>query len=78
MAYMVMQRYTTAVHEGYGHRADVAEQHAHARACREWLESLAVDPTMRNELVEPIRAVEDALADLLRAPGTYAPTAARD
>lgn len=71
MAYMVMQRYTTAVREGYAGRTDVAEQHARAQETRRWLESLDIAPGVRAELVEPIRAVEEALADLLRAPGAY-------
>jgi hypothetical protein len=71
MAYMVMQRITTAVHEGCAGRTDLAEQRSQARACREWLESLTIDPTVRAELVEPVRAVEEALADLIRAPGIY-------
>jgi len=74
MAYMVMQRVTTAVHEGYAGRPDLAEQVAQARACRGWLEALSIDPTVRAELVEPIRAVEEALADLVRAPGIYRAT----
>jgi len=71
VAYMAMQRYTTAIHEGYAGRADVTEQRARAGACRAWLESLAIDPSVRAELAEPIRAVETALADLERSPGTY-------
>ncbi|HLE58280.1 MAG TPA: hypothetical protein VJA85_01395 [Candidatus Limnocylindria bacterium] len=71
MAYMVMQRTTTAVREAYAGRADVAEQHTRARECRAWLESLAIQPALRAELVEPIRAVEEALADVLRAPAAY-------
>lgn len=71
MAYMVTQRVTTAVRESYGRRPDAAAQLDQAGACRTWLESLAIDPAIRAELVEPIRAVEEALADVLRAPGLY-------
>ena len=71
MAYMVMQRITSAVHEGYAGRTDIPEQQSLAEACRAWLEGLAIDPNVRAELVEPIRAVEEALADLVRAPGVY-------
>ena len=71
MAYMGMQRYTTAIREGYADRTDVSEQLANAAECRVWLESLAIDPAIRAELIEPIRAVEEALADLERSPGTY-------
>jgi hypothetical protein len=71
MSYMVMQRYTTAIREGYAGRTDVAEQHARAGMVRAWLEALAIAPALRAELAEPIRAIEDAFADLLRAPDTY-------
>ena len=71
MAYMVMQRVTTAVHTGYAGRTDLAEQLSQARACRAWVESLSIDPAVRAELIEPIRAVEEALADLDRAPKVY-------
>lgn len=68
---MGMQRYTTAIREGYADRADVSEQLARAGESRAWLESLAIDPAIRAELIEPIRAVEEAFADLERSPGTY-------
>jgi hypothetical protein len=71
MSYMVMQRYTTAIREGYAGRTDVAAQHARAGMVRAWLESLVIAPALRAELAEPIRAIEDAFADLLRAPDTY-------
>lgn len=71
MAYMVMQRVTTAVHTGYAGRTDVTEELAQARVCRAWLESLSIEPSVRAELLEPIRAVEEALADLDRAPKVY-------
>ncbi len=74
MAYMVMQRVTTAVHEGYAGRTDVTEQLAQARTCRGWLEALSIDTAVRAELLEPIRAVEEALADLVRAPGIHGAT----
>lgn len=71
MAYMVAQRYTTAIREAYAGRTDVAEQHARAAEFRTWLESLAIAPSLRAELIEPVRAVEDAFGDLLRSPQTY-------
>lgn len=71
MAYMVMQRYTSAIHEAYAGKPGLAGQVAQAAACRAWLESLAIDPAVRAELVEPIHAIEEAFADLLRAPRTY-------
>lgn len=72
MSYMVMQRYTTAIREAYAGRSDVAAQRAHATEARAWIESLAISPNLRAELVEPIRAIEDAFGDLLRSPATYA------
>lgn len=71
MAYMVMQRYTTAIREAYAGRPDLAEQVAQAAACRTWLESLEIDPSLRAEVIEPIRAIEEAFADLVRAPEVY-------
>lgn len=49
MAYMVMQRYTTAIREAYAGRPDLAEQVAQAAACRTWLESLEIDTSLRAE-----------------------------
>jgi hypothetical protein len=66
MALMLFQRVATAVREGYGQRDDVESQLESARACRLWAEGLAVDPTTRAALVEPIAAVEDGLREILR------------
>ena len=66
--YMVQQRVTTAVREGYA-RADEDElrrELADARAARAWLEGLAIEPDVRAWLVEPIGVVEEALAELVR------------
>ena len=66
--YMVQQRVTTAVREGYA-RADEDElgrQLAEARGARAWLERLAIEPEVREWLVEPIAAVEEALAEVVR------------
>ncbi len=72
MSYMVMQRYTTAIREGYAGRTDVAAQQARAAEFRAWIESLTISPALRAELVEPIKAIEDAFGDLRRSPATYA------
>jgi hypothetical protein len=63
--YMVHQRTTTAVREGYRDAtpADVDEQLAKARAALEWLRGLDIDPDVRAWLVEPIAVVEEALAE---------------
>ena len=66
--YMVHQRTTTAVRDGYA-GADLAElerQLTGARAAREWLGALAIDPDVRATLVEPVAAVEEALAETVR------------
>ncbi len=66
--YMVQQRVTTAVREGYGEAepAEVQRQLERARATREWLQALAIEPEVRAWLVEPIEAVEEALAETVR------------
>jgi len=58
MAYMVYQQYTTAVKRAYRGRTDAADQHARARAFREWLQSLEIDPAIRADLVEQALALE--------------------
>ena len=66
--YMIYQQYTTAIKEGYADRpqADIAQQAAAAGTCREWLESLDIDPQLRAALVEQIRAIEEAFEELMR------------
>lgn len=66
MAYMVMQRYTTAILEAYGGIEDVTPQLAAARSHRMWLEGLEIEPGVRAALVEQAKAVEDAFARLAR------------
>ena len=66
--YMVQQRITTAVREGYA-EADAAElerQLHGARAARTWLEGRAVESSVRASLLEPTEAVEEALAEASR------------
>ncbi len=66
--YMVQQRATTAVREGYAEAdaASVERELAGARAARAWLEGLTIDGEVRAWLVEPIAAVEEALAEAER------------
>ncbi len=66
--YMVQQRTTTAVREGYASagRDEVQQELISARAARAWLERLHIDPAVRATLVEPITAVEEALAEQMR------------
>lgn len=65
MAYMIYQQYTTAIREAYAHQPDVARHYESARACRQWLESLDIDPGVRATLVEQIATLENAFHDLL-------------
>ena len=65
---MVQQRTTTAVREGYASagRDELQQELISARAARAWLERLRIDPDVRATLVEPIAAVEEALAEQVR------------
>jgi len=65
--YMIYQQYTTAIKNAYAGGVDVANDAETARMCREWLESLRIEPELRNALVEPIRVLEEAFADLRAA-----------
>ena len=65
MAYMVYQQYTNAIVDAYRGHPGVAAHLEAARAHRAWLESLDIDPAVRNTLVEQARIVEAAFAHLL-------------
>ena len=65
MAYMVYQQYTTAVLEAYRDRHDEADRlESEARSFRRWLESLDLDPRVRNTLVEQARTLEEAFGSI--------------
>ena len=66
--YMVQQRVTTAVREGYAaaESAELAAALDGAHAARESLQALAIEPEVRAWLLEPIEAVEEALAETSR------------
>jgi hypothetical protein len=66
MAFMLMQRITTAVLDGYEASEDVAGHVEAARSHRAWLESLAIDDGVRLGLVEQARALEEAFERLQR------------
>jgi hypothetical protein len=70
--YMLHQRTTTAVREGYRGTdlVVIEEQLARARQARAWLEGLTIEPDARAWLVEPVAAVEEALAELVRKRST--------
>jgi hypothetical protein len=63
--YMIYQQYTTAIKNAYTGEQDVAKNAETAKLCREWLESLQIERDLRNALVEPIRVLEEAFADLV-------------
>ena len=65
MPYMIYQQYKTAVKQAYAGDESIAELYASAKACREWLASLRIDPNLRDPMVEPVAAIEEALQDLL-------------
>ena len=65
MAYMIYQQYTTAIKENYARQANIAAEAASAANCRKWLESLKINPNLRDPLVEQIRVLEEAFLDLL-------------
>ena len=41
-----------------------------AKGYREWLQSLQIDPKLRDPLAEPIEAIEQAFADLIHTKET--------
>jgi len=67
--YMVHQRTTTAVRDGYRDASTevLAEQLDRARSARAWLEGLDIEPDVRAWLVEPVAVVEETLAEMARA-----------
>ncbi len=66
MAYMLAERIATAVVAGYRDASDIDAQLSSAEACREWLEQLSIDASLRAGLLEPVIAVEHGLHEVLR------------
>jgi hypothetical protein len=66
VAYMVYQQYTTAVKRAYRGRDDAGAELARARGFREWLQSLAIDPAIRADLVEQAQALERGFEEVVR------------
>lgn len=64
MAWMIYQRYTTAILDAYVDDPDVANHLRKAREYREWLESLRTDNNISSALVEQARIVEEAFERL--------------
>jgi hypothetical protein len=65
---MIYQQLTSSVRRNYAGSPAVAELQAEARRCREWVEHLEIDPVLRETLVEPHRALEQAFEALARLP----------
>jgi hypothetical protein len=64
--YMIYQQYTDAIKNAYEGREGISHHLEQARSCREWLHSLEIDADLRNALVEPISALEEAFQDLVQ------------
>ncbi len=64
MAYMIYQRYTTAILNSYKDNPLVAGHLAQARSHRQWLESLTIEPNVKAALVEQARTIEEAFERL--------------
>lgn len=62
---MVYQQYTNAIVDAYAGHADVEAHRQAATAHREWLESLDIDPAVKNTLVEQALTVEAAFTHLV-------------
>jgi len=75
MAYMVYQQYTTAILDGYTGHPDVSAHLESARSCRRWLQSLDIDATVKDALVEQAQTIEAAFDRLTARPPN--PDAAR-
>ena len=65
MPYMIYQQYTTAIKNAYTGHSSVPDFYSAAKAAREWISSLNIDPKLRDPLVEQVSAIEEAFKDLL-------------
>ena len=66
MPYMIYQQYKSAIKAAYRNDESLSEMYSSAKSCRRWLNSLEIDPRLRNPLVEQIAWIEDAFEELLR------------
>jgi len=64
MPYMIYQQYATAIKNAYAGE-DVSEYYSEAKKFRQWLETLRINPKLRDPLLEPIEWIEGAFEDLL-------------
>ena len=62
---MIYQQYTTAIKNAYAGHSSVPDFYSSAKAAREWISSLNIDPKLRDPLVEQVAAIEEAFKDLL-------------
>lgn len=65
---MIYQQYTTAIEQAYRDHPDLPLHASKAKQCREWLESLQIDPQLRTTLVEQAQTLEEAFRRLLSGP----------
>ena len=65
MPYMIYQQYTTAIKQAYAGDEELPDLYAAAKKCRKWLAALEIDPLLRDPIVEPVAAIEEAFKDLL-------------
>lgn len=65
MPYMIYQQYATAIKNAYEGDDAVDTMYRKATECRRWLDSLKIDPKLRDPLVEQIAWIEEAFSDLL-------------
>jgi hypothetical protein len=67
MAYMIYQRYVTAVVKGHREDPNVSSQLETARSHRAWLEGLSMEPGVKRTLVAQARAIEEGFERLAAA-----------
>lgn len=63
--YMIYQQYITAIRNAYRDNESIGEMYKEAKRTRKWIESLKLDPKLRDPLLEPIAAIEETFQDLL-------------
>lgn len=63
--YMIYQQYISAIKRSYTDHEAVAELYEEARRTRKWIMSLKLESRLRDPIVEPIAAIEEAFKDLV-------------
>jgi len=64
--FMIYQQYTTAIKKAYADHPDLVHHAKTAESCRQWLESLEINPNLHTALFEQIQTLEEAFKDLLK------------